>query len=164
MATASNFSKISLELKKNDAKLKAGVFVGPEIRKLMQDEEFGARSNPLALAAWNAMKSVVVNFLGSHRHEKYPDIVHSMLKAYEQLGARLSLKIHFLHSHLDFFSSNLGEVSDEQGERFHQDISVIEGRYQGRYDTNMMGDFCWYLQRESKSSSYMRKAKCAKHF
>ena len=76
----------------------------------------------------------------------------------------MSLKMHFLHSHLDFFPSNLGEVSDEQGERFHQDISVIEGRYQGRYDAKMMGDFCCYLQRESKNSSYKRKAKCAKHF
>ena len=147
-----------------DAKLKAGVFVGPEIRKLMQNEEFGARLNPLELAAWNAMKSVVINLLGSHRHEKYRDIVNSMLKAYEQLGARMSLKMHFLHFHLDFFPSDLGEVGDEQGERFNQDISVIEERYQGRYDANMMGDFCWYLQRESKSSSYKGKAKCAKHF
>jgi hypothetical protein len=36
----------------------------------------------------------------------------------------LSLKVHFLHSHLDFFPQNLGAVSDEQGERFHQNISV----------------------------------------
>ena len=71
----------------------------------------------------------------------------------------MSLKMHFLHSHLDFFTSNLGEVSDKQGERFHQDISVIEGRYQGRFDANMMGYFFWYLQSKSKSSSYKRKAK-----
>jgi DNA-binding ferritin-like protein len=32
----------------------------------------------------------------------------------------MSLKVHFLHSHLDFFPENLGEVSDEQGERFQQ--------------------------------------------
>ena len=76
----------------------------------------------------------------------------------------MSLKMSFLHSHLDFFPSNLGEESDKQGERFHQDISVIEGRYQGRYDANVMGDFCWYLQRESKSLSYKRKNNCAKHF
>ena len=76
----------------------------------------------------------------------------------------MSLKMHFLHSHLDFFPSNLGEVSDEPGERVHQDISVIEGRYHGHYDANMMGDFWWYLQRESKSSSYKRISKCAKHF
>ncbi|GBP90238.1 hypothetical protein EVAR_100685_1 [Eumeta japonica] len=30
----------------------------------------------------------------------------------------MSLKIHFLHSHLDFFPQNLGAVSDEHGERF----------------------------------------------
>jgi len=36
----------------------------------------------------------------------------------------MSLKIHFLHSHLDFFPSNLGDFSDEHGERFHQDISA----------------------------------------
>ena len=50
---------------------------------MMQNKQFGARLNPLELAAWNAMKSVVVNFLGSHRHEKYPVMVDSMLKAYE---------------------------------------------------------------------------------
>ena len=72
------FLKDLFEAEKTDAKLKAGVFVGPEIRKLMQNEEFGARLNPLELAAWNAMKSVVVNFLESHRHEKYPDIVESI--------------------------------------------------------------------------------------
>ena len=75
------FLKDFFGAEKTDAKLKAGVFVGPKIRKLMQNEEFGARLNPLELAACNAMKSVVVNFLGSHRHEKYPDIVDSMLKA-----------------------------------------------------------------------------------
>ena len=64
------------------------------------------------------------------------------------------LKMRFLHSHLHFFSPNLGEVIDEQGERFHRDISVLEGRYQGRFDANMMGDFCWYLQCESKGSSH----------
>ena len=31
---------------KSDAKLKAGVFVGPEIRKLMLNEEFDSRLNP----------------------------------------------------------------------------------------------------------------------
>ena len=97
------FLKDFFGAEKTDAKLKAGVFVGPEIRKLMQNEEFGARLNPLELAAWNAMKSVVVDFLGSHRHEKYPDVVDRMLKAYEQLGASMSLKMHFLHSHLISF-------------------------------------------------------------
>ena len=114
---------------KGDAKLKAGGFVGPEIRKLMLNEkEFNLRLNPLELAAWNALKSVITNFLGNHRHDQYADIVGRILKAYEKLGARMNflhLKIYFLYSHLDFFS-NLGDVSDEEGKRFHQDISIIE--------------------------------------
>ena len=92
------------------------------------------------------------------------DMVDDMLKAYEQLGPCMYLKMHFLHSHLNFFSPNFGKVSDEQGERFHQDISVIEGWHKGRFDANMMGDFCYYLQRESKGSSYKKKAKSIKYF
>ena len=53
----------------------------------------------------------------------------------------MSLKIHFLHSHLDFFPDNLGAVTDEQGERFHQDILQIEQRYKGRFGESMMSDY-----------------------
>ena len=38
----------------------------------------------------------------------------------------MSIKIHLLFSHLDNrFPENLAAVSDEQGERFHQDAKVI---------------------------------------
>ncbi|KAL6480717.1 hypothetical protein MHYP_G00117500 [Metynnis hypsauchen] len=56
-----------------------------------------------------------------------------------------------------------GEVSDEHGERFHQDISEMETRNQGHYNTNMMGDYCWFLQRET-SVKHKRKSKCFSHF
>ena len=42
------------------------------------------------------------------------------------MGCLMSLKIHFLHFHLNFFPPNLGAVSDEHGERFHQDITKME--------------------------------------
>jgi len=37
-----------------------------------------------------------------------------------------------LESQSDFFPENLGEVSDEQGERVHQDILAMVKRYQGK--------------------------------
>jgi hypothetical protein len=40
----------------------------------------------------------------------------------------MSLKIHFQQSLLTFIPENLGEVGDEHGERFHQDIMAIEKR------------------------------------
>ena len=37
-----------------------------------------------------------------------------MLEVYKELGCNISLKIHFLFSHLDYFSENLGFLSEEQ--------------------------------------------------
>jgi hypothetical protein len=37
--------------------------------------------------------------------------------------------VHFPNVHLDYFSENLGGVSEEQGERFNQDIKEMETRY-----------------------------------
>ena len=70
-----------------------------------------------------------------------------MLNNYRDIGANMSIKVHFLHSHLDRFPENCGDVSGEQGECFHQDIKEMEERYQGRWDTTMMSDYCWSLKR-----------------
>ena len=56
--------------------------------------------------------------------------------------------MHYLHSHLDFFRPNLTDVSEEHGECFHQEIQVMEKRYQGRWDEAMMGDYAWTLIRD----------------
>jgi hypothetical protein len=60
----------------------------------------------------------------------------------------MSLKVHFLDSHLEFFPENLGAVSVEHGERFHQDISNMEKRYQGKWSLSMLADYCWTLKRD----------------
>ncbi|GFX49456.1 uncharacterized protein TNCV_3342341 [Trichonephila clavipes] len=72
----------------------------------------------------------------------------------------MSVKVHFFHSHLDYFPENLGAVSEEQGERFHQDIKrngAQRERYQGRWNVNMMEDYCWMLKREN-SPEHSRKS------
>jgi hypothetical protein len=70
----------------------------------------------------------------------------------------MSLKVHFLASHLDYFPENLGAVSEEQGERFHQDIKEMEQRYQGRWNVNMMADYCWTLRRDELQAAHKRKS------
>ena len=69
------------------------------------------------------------------------------------------LKIHFLHSHLDFFPKNCGLVRDEHGERLHQDIATMERRYQGKWSLAMLADFCWTLRRDAPTNEYKRQAK-----
>ena len=68
------------------------------------------------------------------------------------------LKIHFLESHLDFFPENLGEVSDEHGERVHQNILAIEKRYQDKWTSSMLADYCWTLRRDVPEANYRRKS------
>ena len=51
--------------------------------------------------------------------------------------------MHFINSHLDYFQNNCGYFIEEQGERFHQDVSLIEERYKGRIIVNMLADYCW---------------------
>ena len=79
---------------------------------------------------------------------KYELIVANIIDKFKTLGCLKSLKVPFLHKHFDFFPKNLGDVSEEQGERFHQDIKEMEKGYQGWWSINMMCDYCWSLHRE----------------
>jgi hypothetical protein len=69
------------------------------------------------------------------------------------------LKMHFLHSHLDSFPVNCGAVSDEHGERFHQDISAMENRNKGKWSAAMLADYCWTVKRDAPDIQYRRQAK-----
>jgi len=71
----------------------------------------------------------------------------------------MSLKIHFLHSHLDFFLENCGAVSDEHGERFDQHISSMEKRYQGEWNCAMLADYSWTLARDAPTMECKQQAK-----
>jgi len=70
----------------------------------------------------------------------------------------MSVKIHFLESHLDFLPQNFGEVSDELGERFHQDIMAMETRYQSKWTSSVLADYCWTLKRDVPEAKYRRKS------
>lgn len=80
------------------------------------------------------------------------------MDSFQVLGCNMSIKMHFLNSHLELFPKNLGDVSDEQGERFHQDIKTMEDRYQGCWDTHMMADYCWSIQRDCTERKYSRQS------
>ena len=73
--------------------------------------------NPLEADAWRGFVGVVQNFLGNSRAPNFEDVVQNMPDAHQRLGANTSIKVHFLHNHLDRFPANCGDVSDESGER-----------------------------------------------
>lgn len=143
----------------SEAKVKEGIFIGPQIRELLVDANFELVLQSNEQTAWEAFKSVVHGFLGNRRAGNYVELVNNLLDKYHRLGCNMSLKMHFLHSHLDFFPENCGAVSDEHGERFHQDISTMERRYQGRWNCAMLADYCWTLTRDAPERDYRRQAK-----
>jgi hypothetical protein len=63
-----------------------------------------------------SINHVVKNFLGNKKADNYTQLVEDMLFHLNRLGCNMSVKVHYLHSHLDRFPKNLGDLSEEQGE------------------------------------------------
>ncbi|KAI6659862.1 hypothetical protein LOD99_14202 [Oopsacas minuta] len=114
--------------------------------------------------AWQAFRDVVNGLLGNNKDPNYEEIVNTLITSYQKMGCCMSLKLHFLCSHLDFFQENLGDFSEEHDERFDQDIQLMEKRYQGRWDSAMMAITCgfdkgrhfWSQKKSSFNSSFLK--------
>lgn len=147
----------------SSAKIKAGIFVGPQTKKLMASQEFFNLLTRIEKKAWNSFKAVVHNFLGNSKAENHVELITDLITNCSAMGCNMSLKLHMLASHLDKFKSNLGAYYEEHGERFHQDIKNFERRFQGQYNENMMGDYVWNLVRDS-NEDYSWKTRKNLHF
>jgi hypothetical protein len=149
----------------SQAKIREGIFDGPQIRKLMMDDDsFTDTMTEIEEDAWNAFKEVVKKFLGSIKVPLYKEIVRNMLDKFKLLGCNMGLELHFLASHLDYFPPNLTAVSEEQSERFHQDLKDLKRRYQGRWNVNMMADYCWSIARDDPSREHKRTSRTHKFY
>ena len=86
-----------------------------------------------------------------------------MLNTYKTLECKMSLKVHILDSHLDFFHKNMSDASDEHGEQFYQNISdsmladLIKNRYKGKWSVSMLADYCWSIQRDDLETPHKRR-------
>jgi hypothetical protein len=122
--------------------LKEGIFIFPRIRDLSKDEYFGKLLQGDEKAAWYSFKFVVKGFWGNRRAQIHEELVNNVLQSYQKLSLNMSLKIHFLHSNLDFFPEKCVAVNDEHGDHFHQDISSMEKRYKGKWICALLADYC----------------------
>ncbi|GBM23497.1 hypothetical protein AVEN_153076-1 [Araneus ventricosus] len=133
------------------------MFIGPQIKAVFRDEEFEKKQSEAEKAVWLAFRAVCTHFLGNKKAKNLEDLVRDMVKYFRVIGCNLSLKLHVLDSHLNFFPQNLGAISDEHGERFHQDISMFEKRFSGRWNRSMLAEYCWSVIRDTQSDDYKRK-------
>lgn len=94
----------------------------------MKNQDFPKVLNRQNLGAWNAVIAVITKVLGKKRSEDYEQLVIDMMEAYRVIDVHMSLKIHLMHFHMNYFSQQLSTESDEQGERYHQVALPFEAR------------------------------------
>ena len=102
--TGAGFMYLSRKFSRmTEAKIKEGLFIGPQTRELLKDSEFDQALFGKEKLAWQAFKLLATKFLGNTKADNYMELVSSLLRAYSRMGCNISLEIHFLDSHLDFF-------------------------------------------------------------
>ena len=122
------------------------------------DVKFEDQLSEVERAAWKSFQNVTTHLLKNHKAENYCDMVADLVQSHKAMRRNMSLKVSFLDSHLDFLPENLGAVSDEHGERFHQDISNNEKRCQGKWSPSMLADYYWTLRRDITQAKWSRKS------
>ena len=92
----------------SEAKFKGGIFVGPQIRRMLASEKLEEQMSDSERNARQTCRMIVEGFLGNHRRDHYAIVLSNLIESYEKLGCRMSLKLQFLHSHLDSFGITWG--------------------------------------------------------
>lgn len=81
-------------------KLKAGIFVGPQMKK-WSIKILKKMINKIEKDAWNSFASVTQNVLSNNKDPNNWNIVETMLEFFKKMCCNMSVKLHFLHSHIN---------------------------------------------------------------
>ena len=95
----------------SDATIKEGVFVGPQIRELIQSVKSEDQLREVEKVAQKSFKYVTTSFLGNHKAENYHDMAADLVQSNRAMGCNMSLKVHLIGSHFDYFAENLRAVA-----------------------------------------------------
>ena len=121
-------------------------------------QQFDEDVNDTERNAWLSFKKICKDFLGNHKAANCQDVVQDLSNSYKAMGCNMSLKIHFLEFHLDFFFPENLEVSDEHGEMLHKGIMTMEKQYQGKWTSSMLTGYCWTLKRNVPDAKCRRNS------
>ena len=115
--------------KLSEAKVKGGIFIGPQVKLILKSDEFLETLSAVEKDTLISFAAVVRGFLGNNKEDNYAKLIANLVNSYGNTGCRMSMKVHMLNAHLDECKENLGAYSEEHGERFQQDIKDFESRY-----------------------------------
>ena len=134
-------------------KLTAGIFDGLQIKKLMKDSHFQDSMNNAEADEWPLLTLIVRNFFRNYKADNYFELVKIIL-SFCQLGCKMSITF----KATNHFSENLGDLNEEQGKWFHQDLRTIEETYRGHWDTHMLAEDCWSIQHDCPGAAHNKKS------
>ena len=99
---------------------------------------------------------MIHDFFENRKNIDYKNIVGRMLTAYKAHSCNITLKIHFLHSHLDYFPRNLGVYAEQERERFHDDL-----KNDGKTLPRKIECPCdsWMLKRKNRNTGRCKRSK-----
>jgi len=72
--------------KLSDAKIREGIFDGPQIRELLKDKEFEKRKTKVESVAWRSFREVTRKFLENTKDPNYVSIVENIVKNFFNVG------------------------------------------------------------------------------
>ena len=101
--------------------MKAGVFIEPQVRRIIGCSEFPKKLARKETKAWESFIVVVQGFFGNNKADNYVELVETLVKSYGQMGCKMNIKdMDLLDAHLDNFKENIEAHSDEKREQSHQ--------------------------------------------
>lgn len=133
------FNRLSKE------KINNGIFIGPDIKKLLSNEHFRLLLDEWQKSAYDSLLSVI-------KHVLYPsqdiitnqeEIVTGLINNYVNMGCNYSPKMHYIHCHFKHLIAKQAGVSDEHGEKMHQTMRACETWYDGKQMRSMLSDYVW---------------------
>ena len=85
--------------------MKVGIFIGPGVSELMNYGNYGDLQEITKTLVLEEFKLDVENFLGNHISPNNKHLVQRRLQAHRMMEHTITLKIHFLRSHLDLLTT-----------------------------------------------------------
>ena len=111
--------------KLSEAKVKGGIFIGPQVKLILKSDEFLQTLSAVEKDAWVCFAAVFQGFLGNNKEDNYAELVANLVNSYGNMGCRMSMKVHMLDAHLDEFKENLGAYSEELGNGFIRTLKIL---------------------------------------
>jgi len=141
----------------SDAKVKEDIFIGSQIRELMQDKQFDEDPNETERNAWLSSKKICKDFLGNHKAANYQDVAQDLLTSYKAMQYESENPLYGITP--GFFSQEISaKLVTNMVKDFTKTLWLWKKQCQGKWTSSVLADYCWTLKRDVPDAKYRQKS------